>query len=96
MAFSQSTMYRALERQDWQCAHCGKGLVEDNRVLRKKGAWHAHHRKPVSRGGKDSLRNCVILCVNYPQSCHINIGHGGWKWAYYVHLSNNVLPYLYG
>jgi len=96
MSFSEDTIWRAWDRQDGHCAVCGKRLVDYNRDQGTYGAWHAHHRKPLSHDGTDSLRNCVLLCVNYPESCHFAVGHGGVSWDYYQPLSDSDLPWLFG
>ena len=81
-------------RQGGRCAACGKELTMDNRDRGEVGAWHAHHRKPLSEGGGNTLRNCVILCCNEP-NCHFNIGHGGLSTEHYEPLSDFELQYLY-
>lgn len=49
-------LIRALiARSGGRCESCGRG-----------GVLHAHHRKPVARGGAHTLDNLALLCV----SCH--------------------------
>jgi len=91
--FPSSVVQDAWSRQRGKCAKCGKQLVPANRDRGSIGAWHAHHRKPTKDGGTDTLRNCVILCIN-PPDCHFNVGHGGISWDYYAPLSDWELPYL--
>jgi len=59
------------------CECCGKDLKWDNRD-RGIGAWHAHHVHPLKDdGNNDLISNMAILCVNEPENCHFNQGHGG-------------------
>lgn len=95
MAFPLGVIQDAWDRQDGKCASCCKTLVAGNRDYGTYGAWHAHHRKPLSEGGTDTLRNCVLLCINEPENCHWNVGHGGIGWYYYAPLSDSDLPCLY-
>ena len=87
MRFPATIIKRAWKRQGGRCAACGKRL-------RPSEGWHAHHRKPDSREGTETLRNCVILCTNQP-NCHYYIGHGGMGWDNRNPLSDHELPYLY-
>ncbi len=48
------------ERDGGWCVICGRGLNPDH--------WEAHHRKYLSRGGKDELCNLIAVC---PIRCHI-------------------------
>ena len=91
MSFSNDVKWSAFLRQGRRCAGCGKHLVWENEHRGEcRGAWEAHHRRP---GGSDLLRNCVLLCSNYP-NCHFNRGHEG-NWANSVTLYDDDLPYLY-
>jgi ssDNA-binding Zn-finger/Zn-ribbon topoisomerase 1 len=92
MSFDYDVKWRAYERQGHRCAACGKALVWENehRGDGWRGAWEAHHRRP---GGSDLLRNCLLLCSNYP-NCHFNIGHEG-NWHNRVVLYDYELDYLY-
>lgn len=92
--FTTQVIKNAWIRQGGKCAACGKELTLDNRDRGEVGAWHAHHRKPLSEGGGNTLRNCVILCIN-ELNCHFNIGHGGLSTDHYEPLSDFELPYLY-
>lgn len=94
MPFSKETTTAAWNRQDGKCAYCGKTLDPINREQTEFGAWNTHHRKPEREGGTNTLRNCVILCVNQSESCHFNIGHGGVSWDYYKPLRDSELPFL--
>jgi hypothetical protein len=65
-----------------QCECCKKKLVFKNRDKGTKGAWHAHHVIPKNVKFNDSIINMAILCINDPENCHLNKGHGGnWKEA---------------
>lgn len=67
MVFSEEVKTKAFERENGCCQLCGKKLVFKNRGNSGgRGAWEAHHKKPVSEGGSDLLRNCMILCIE----CH--------------------------
>lgn len=63
------------ETQGRQCADCGKELVWENWDKGDRGAWHAHHIDGNS--DNSALENCACLCVNEPENCHLNVGHGG-------------------
>jgi len=93
MAFSWDVIERAWDRQGGLCAGCGKTLVWDNKDRGTRGAWQAHHRKPISYEGSDYLSNCVLLCINTP-CCHLNIGHNG-NYSNRVVLYDGDLPDLY-
>lgn len=95
MSFPERVIEDAWNRQGGRCAYCGKWLARANREGGETGAWHPHHRKPTSKDGTDSLRNCVILCVNKPEHCHWEIGHGGISWDYHAPLNDSKLKYLY-
>jgi 5-methylcytosine-specific restriction endonuclease McrA len=75
--FTRLTQQRALERQRFRCASCGEqisALGEAGRADHQFGEGaQAHHVQHVSRGGSDSLANCVIVC----QSCHYSAHEGG-------------------
>lgn len=59
------------------CECCGKKIVWGNRDKGEKGAWHAHHIVPKSVRVDDSINNMAMLCINNPENCHLNKGHGG-------------------
>ena len=90
MAFPRAIVEQAFQRQAGLCAHCGKPLVIGNRDRQAWGGWHAHHRRD---NGGDSLRNCVLLCMDLPEHCHLNIGHGG-DFGQRASLRDGHLPYL--
>ncbi|MEM7111900.1 MAG: HNH endonuclease signature motif containing protein [Chloroflexota bacterium] len=46
---------KALKRAKYRCEKCKSQM-----------SLEVHHKKPVSKGGKDNLRNLQVLC----QSCH--------------------------
>ncbi len=94
-SFPRSVVQRAWDRQKGLCAGCGKTLVRGNQDKGQWGAWHAHHRKPRDYGGSALLRNCVLLCINEPENCHLNIGHEG-NYGNYAQPSDTELPSLYG
>lgn len=60
-----------------QCECCQKELVWENRDKGQEGAWHAHHVNPVNKNNNDLISNMAILCINEPENCHLNQGHGG-------------------
>ena len=84
--FSQPIIDRAWQRQGGRCAACGRDLSRCN--------WDAHHRKGFKYGGTASLGNCILLCRNTPESCHLNLGHNG-DWQGNTVLYDSDLPYLY-
>ena len=92
MSFSESVIEEAWQRQSGKCAHCCKELIQWNHDVGVTGAWHAHHRKPTHLLGTDTITNCVILCINEPENCHFNYGHGGISWEHYAPLSDEDMP----
>lgn len=84
--FSQDVKDRAWHRQGGCCAICGRDLRRCN--------WDAHHRKAIKYGGSNNLGNCVLLCVNTPQNCHLKWGHDG-DWQRNTVLHDKDLPYLF-
>ena len=75
MPFSKDMVERAWRRQGGLCAYCGKKLVLLSAKRGSRGAWNPHHRKALKWEGSDLLRNCVLLCINPPENCHLKIGH---------------------
>lgn len=84
MAFSQETINEAWNRSGGKCecnrtlhshsGRCNKTLSFSNRGKEGAwGAWEAHHKVAVSSGGKDTLSNCEILCLE----CHKGTGSYG-------------------
>lgn len=94
MPFPSSVVEYAWRRQAGLCAYCGKRLKWGSRDKGAMGAWHAHHRRPEDYGGSNTLRNCVIFCINEPENCHLNVGHDG-DWDNYCPLSDRNLRYLH-
>ncbi len=91
MGFPRKVVDAAWARQGGRCAACGKRLTKKNRGLNAPGAWETHHRRPVEKGGSDSLRNCVLLCST-GRNCHLEVGHGG-DYHRAVVLSDSDLPF---
>jgi 5-methylcytosine-specific restriction protein A len=54
-SFSAKVQAQATVRADGKCEECGGQL--------KPGQIHFHHRKPVWKGGDNSLENCKVLCT---------------------------------
>lgn len=47
------------------CACCGKQLAFSNYgSFGSRGAWEVDHRRPVSRGGSENLRNLQPMCIS--------------------------------
>ena len=59
-----------------RCQCCDKKLIFSNREQDKKGAWHAHHVLPLSKGENNSIQNMAILCIN-DENCHLSCAHNG-------------------
>ena len=57
--FSAKTEGQAEARASGRCETCGGQL--------KPGHFHFHHRKPVWKGGDNSLENCKVVCT----VCHL-------------------------
>lgn len=93
MSFSKVIVAKAWVRQGGRCAYCGKQLNPNNHDRGERGGWHPHHRRPRVDNGTDTLRNCVIFCIN-PPNCHLYIGHGG-NWQDREPLNDSELPHLY-
>lgn len=67
--FSDEIRERAFYRQNGRCGLCGKQLVLVNYMKGHRGAYNAHH---VNGNNEDHrLSNCVCLCINEPDSCHL-------------------------
>ncbi len=65
MAFTEDVVRNAFEKVNGYCQICGKKLIYANRGnALGRGGWDAKHIKPVSEGGKDEVRNCMILCMD--------------------------------
>ena len=74
MTFSEDVIDKAWQRQEGRCAACDRLMVRQNRNKRgTRGAWQAHHRKPLKDGGTNYLSNCVLLHIK----CHLSDGHDG-------------------
>ena len=89
MAFSEETIERAWKRQEGHCAACDGLMVRKNRGgnLGYRGAWEAHHKKPIKDGGTDYLNNCALLHLR----CHLKHGHAG-KYTQRVSGGEDNLP----
>ena len=61
-AIPTSIKNEVLLKQKYKCYKCKKTLP-----ARK----HFHHKKPVSKGGKNTLSNIIAVCPN----CHSEIHH---------------------
>lgn len=55
--FSKNTKDQVLERDNYRCVICGKG-VADGVLL------EIDHKIPISRGGSNSIENAQTLCVS--------------------------------
>ena len=55
-------------RQRGSCKDCGKKLRGDS--------GHLHHKKPLSMGGTNDLRNLVLLCNQCHQARHTHLFNG--------------------
>jgi hypothetical protein len=84
----------AWKRQRGKCAFCGTTLVYDNQDKGNVGAWHPHPK--ILELGYALEDNCLILCINPPNNCHWNIGHGAYDLLHYHYFNDWELPYLYG
>ena len=52
-------------RAKYCCERCGKSFINN------KIALHAHHKIPLSQGGRNVLSNLIAVCEN----CHSKIHH---------------------
>ncbi len=87
-----SIEFAAFDRQRGRCGLCGKFLAQDNFEPSAWGAWTAHH---VNGDPTDNrLGNCVCLCVNKPESCHLKAHHGDFAGEYL--LPKSEFPYWNG
>lgn len=59
---SQAMRLKILKRDGYQCARCGKPVID---VLRS-----IHHRKRRSQGGKSTPDNLVLVCGDGVLGCH--------------------------
>lgn len=58
----KSIKNEVLVKQNYKCHKCKKKLPATK---------HFHHKKPVSKGGKNTLSNIIAVCPN----CHSDIHH---------------------
>ena len=70
----QEIAEKAFNRQNGRCGLCGYRIVWGAFVAGDSGAWHAHHAD--GNPTNDRLSNCVALCVNPVDSCHLFAHHG--------------------
>lgn len=78
MPFSEEDkILRFFHYAEGKCECCGKQLVYENQQPGLTGAWHAHHVVPINIREDDSIHNMSVLCINDPENCHLNQGHGG-------------------
>jgi len=64
MVFTEDVVKNAFDRVNGYCQVCGKKLVYANRgSVEGRGGWEARHIKPVIEGGKDEVRNCMVVCM---------------------------------
>lgn len=66
---------RAKSRQDGDCAACGAHWR--TAILGRGSVWFVHPLVPFEEGGGKTADNCVILCGEAFNNCHLKIGHGG-------------------
>ena len=66
MAFSDKVKREIFDNAKGKCERCGKQLVFDNHNEGERGAWEAHHRTAVHKGGNDTPSNGEALCLD----CH--------------------------
>ncbi len=75
--FDRATQLAALVRQEFICASCGEPIRLLGELGREAHPFgeiaHAHHRRPISKGGRNNRENCVIIC----ESCHYSAHEGG-------------------
>ena len=75
--FTRVTKELALLRQENHCAACGEFILAIGEFGREAHYFgesaEAHHVRPISQGGTDAIRNCVIIC----KSCHYTAHEGG-------------------
>lgn len=60
---------KAFVRQKERCGMCGKRIYWKNFDRGSRGAWHPHHVNGDNTNHRFS--NCVCLCVNEPEYCHL-------------------------
>ena len=60
---------RVIQRDGLKCAECGKRCQKPKPAAwgsRRKNSAQVDHRLPLWVGGKDTLKNCRVLC----DACH--------------------------
>lgn len=65
--FSEDIIEQVWNQQDGRCLTCRIRLSKNNHEKGEKGAWHAHHIRPVACKGERNIENCAIICNN---TCH--------------------------
>lgn len=71
MAFSNSTVVQAWDRQAGRCGLCGSKIASGP----DEDVYDAHHVQPRWAGGADTLSNCVIL----HKGCHVEAHNGSFN-----------------
>jgi 5-methylcytosine-specific restriction endonuclease McrA len=62
---------KALERDQYECSHCGITQSEHQRKFRH--GLHVHHIVPRCKGGSNYVENLLTLC----RDCHTAVHSGG-------------------
>src|SRR5438552_676274 len=98
-SFPKEILERAFDRQSHfkgsdvsNCGDCGKEIYWGSSQKSQKGAWQAHH---VNGDNEDHrLDNCVCLCINEPENCHLkaHVGDYGCDTV----LAKTWFRYFYG
>lgn len=61
-------------KQDFRCAYCDLDLLA---CFNNYNSWVKEHIIPLSRGGEDTLENCVISCrpCNFLKRTYMPVGN---------------------
>lgn len=60
--FSPRVIQKLFRKQEGRCAYCDVSLVFEERTTGSPTGWSLDHVIPMTRGGKDSIKNIVIAC----------------------------------
>lgn len=62
--YSEERLTQIYDYGGGECACCGKELTYSNYAkFGRRGAWEVDHRRPISRGGSENLRNLQPMCI---------------------------------
>lgn len=92
--FPFGAVEKAWHRQKRGCARCGQYFSHIH--WGKNTDWFVHPIVPSEEKTDKTASNCVILCGEPFNNCHLKIGHGGEKDSKPRRISIDELPNFMG